>query len=264
MLFYCRKRKVAAYILLTLLAATLFFFRDRLLLSFQVWRLEKLGCGTAVVSNGRTPGRLTPCPKLWAHRVNSEGRFQKLGKRFAGLETDVVFDPVAGTFDIHHPPKPPSGLLLDSFLSQLSGTGLRLWIDLKDLQAGDVPAAVAAFVAYDQRYRIRENILVESSLPEFANALAEKGFSASLLVSPAYLEQGGYGTAMPPALSPQVGFVSQDVRYLEKLKNLYPDRKIITWSLAFHNYIDRSALQSLMADTAVAVILINVKSSPYH
>ncbi len=227
--------------------------------------------------------------------MNSGERFGRLSKLFAGLETDVVFDPATGTFDVHHPPAPPSGLLLDSFLAQLSGTGMQLWVDLKDLQVADISAALEAFAAYDGRYGIRDNIVVESSLPEFADALAERGFRTSFLVPPVYLGEESYPDeksypgegsypdeergsdkesrpdndpdGWPPALpsiSPRVAYVSQDARYLEQLKSLYPNRKILTWSLAFHNYVDRNNLRLLAADTSVAVVLLNVKSRPYR
>lgn len=269
MLFYCRKR-MAVGVLAVLAAAVLFFFRDQLLLGFQLWRLESLDCTKPVGDEFRNADRTVPCPKFWAHRVNSMERFNKLGSFFAGMETDVVFDAATGTFDVHHPPAGPSGLLVDSFFASLSGTALRLWIDLKDLPAGEMSAALEAFAAYDRQYGIRENIVVESSLPEFVNALAEKGFRTSFLVPPVYLgeennrNRGEDSQPPPPPLSPRVAYVSQDASYLERLKELYPGRKIITWSLAFYNYIDRNALRSLASDTAVEVILLNVKTRPYR
>jgi hypothetical protein len=256
MLFSFRKRWLLSIFGLGVLVL-LFLFRYELLLKFQLHRLGKLGCTSVALAPAESSEVIGGCRKFWAHRVDSYERFKKLRIRFAGLETDVVFNSATKKFVINHPPGRSTGLLLDKFLSESHGSITKLWIDVKNISGSEVRGAVTAFEELDRFYGIKKRVIIESSSAELVNALASYGFEVSFLVPSPTLKE------ITP-LSPAVKFVSQEDTYIDKLKELYPGKKILTWALSFNNYFDLAHLKSLMSDTSIFVVLINVKSKNYR
>jgi hypothetical protein len=57
-----------------------------------------------------------------------------------------------------------------------------------------------------------------------------------------------------------VKYVSQDAAYLPAVKQLFPEKKILTWHLAIRDFFDRKPLKALLADPQVEIVLVNIKS----
>jgi hypothetical protein len=249
-------------IVLVIAGALLFAFSNSLLFAFQRMRLGQLDCSVDKRQiAGSNIANLQGCQKLWVHRVNSFERLQVIQDHFGGFECDLVFDRVANTFRITHPPAPANDLTADDYFRWLKSSGKKMWLDVKDFQPADVEAGVRYFLQSDSLYHIRDQVVVESSEPALVNRLATAGFIVSYLVPPQFLEGNSGDTGIN--LLPEVSFVSQEDRFVAALKRRYPQKKIITWALSFDNYFNLSHFRSLLSDTTIGIVLINIKSRHY-
>jgi hypothetical protein len=262
-LAFPRRLKILT-ILLLLFAGVLFLFGNDLLFAFQRKRLARLGCDITENPGSWQPGaRLHGCEKFWAHRADSYKRFTRLSQYFPGLEADLVFDRQLKKFRVYHPPAEPGNLFADSYFEFNKTAGKQLWLDIKDLDTVSFADAARFFVESDSLYDIKKNIIIESSQIAFVNKMAGMGFTVSYLVSPPDLKSDT-GNAAATGLLPEVQFVSQEDAYIGRLKTKFPEKKIITWAIAFSNYFDLSHFRNLLADSSVAVVLINIKSNNYR
>ncbi len=259
-------RRGLLLIVLAVIAGMVLLFYNEGLFAYQRWRLNGMGCNTASrVDSAAVIGEMQPCQKLWAHRVNSTKRFNRLESYFAGLETDVVFDTISGKFNIYHPPGKPSGLVLDTYLEKINRSGKKLWIDVKILPSTRITDIVNAFAELGRVYPVADKIIIESSNIELVNKLALAGFTVSYLVPRRYLKEENRLTASALAtqLAPGVKFVSQEDIFVETLKKKFPGKKIITWAVSFSNYNNPSHFMELINDSMISVVLVNVKSNGY-
>ncbi len=118
--------------------------------------------------------------RIWAHRVNSTTRLATLIDDFGGFEIDLVFDVEAGTFDVHHPPEPPSGLSLDEYFSSHANVPQRqFWLDIKNLEAGNANKMLASLLATATRFGLRSGLIVESPRVDLLTAFTDAGFYTS-------------------------------------------------------------------------------------
>jgi hypothetical protein len=249
-------------IVLVIAGALLFVFSNSLLFAFQRMRLGQFGCTVARRQTADNAiANLQDCQKLWVHRVNSFERLQVVQDHFGGFECDLVFDSAANSFSITHPPAPANDLTADDYFRWLKSSGKKMWLDIKDFRPADVEAGVRYFLKRDSLYHIRDQVVVESSEPALVNMLATKGFTVSYLVPPQFLEGNSGDTVIN--LLPEVAFVSQEDRFIGALKRRYPQKKIITWALSFDNYFNLSHFRSLLSDSTIGIVLINIKSRHY-
>jgi hypothetical protein len=259
-----QKRLKIIIILLLLFAGGLFLFRNDLLFAFQRMRLTKLGCDiTGNPGSWQAGTQVHGCEKFWVHRADSYERFTRLSQYFPGLEADLVFDPQLKKFRVYHPPVEPGNLFADKYFQFNKTAGKQLWLDIKNLDTSSFADAARFFEKSDSLYNVKKNIVIESSQIGFVNKMARMGFTVSYLVSPSEL---GNNTAEYAAsgLLPEVKFVSQEDLYVDRLKTKFPGKKIITWAISFTNYFDLSHFKRLLADSTVAVVLINIKSNNYR
>jgi hypothetical protein len=262
MRFFVKKHFRKIFILLALVAAGVFLFRNDLLFAFQRMRLATLGCGIGLNPvSWRAGAPVHGCEKFWVHRADSYERFTRLSRYFPGLEADLVFDRGLKKFRVYHPPVEPGDLFADSYFQFNKIAGRQLWLDIKNLESSSFIEAAGFFEKADSLYKFKKNIIIESSQIDFVNKMAGLGFTVSYLV-PADSLSGEHARA--GKLLPEVKFVSQEDVYVDRLKQAFPDKKIITWAISFRNYFDLSHFKTLLADSSVAVVLINVKSNGYR
>jgi hypothetical protein len=234
-------------------------FRYELLFFFQYKRIQSIGC-----TSGN--GTVSPCRgKFWVHRVNSLERFKVLSDKFGGFEADIVFDDKKNCFWVCHPPLAGESVLsLKSFLEEVVfNRGKNCWLDTRFVNGGNVANATLVLEALDKRFHIKDKIILELYDPVAADYLAHRGFTVSMNIPAQILSDTSGLNNWKRNLSPEIHFVSQADTFVGQLKKEFPGRKILTWSLSFENYIDRSRLVSLAKDSAVAVILLNIKSRYY-
>jgi hypothetical protein len=231
------------------------WFRFELLFYFQCSRLRSMDCHTA--------GTVSCIDKMWAHRVNTLERFRLVKNKFSGIEADIVFDSVAATFWVYHPPA-KSQLLLETYLQEVMLTGKNnCWLDTRFVNNTNVAQAAVLLQAMDNKYQIKDKTIFELYDITAANYLAAMGFRVSLHIPLHILADTAALRFATAHLSAAVGFVSQESAFVKQLEQYFPGKKVATWSISFKNYIIRKPLAVLAADPQVAVILVNVKSRQY-
>jgi hypothetical protein len=263
---FMSKRILRWVIICSSLLIILFLLRHKVLFSFQKIRLQQLGCaGKDRLLQQQALGSLTPCQKLWVHRVNSLERLNDVKDDFAGVEADVVYDDVSKEFRVHHPPALAGKLTSGDYFRILSGQHKFLWLDVKGLGEDQFIDALESFEKSEAQYKISKWVVIESSEMKFANLLALKGFITSYLVPVELLENERQKKSftMKNELSPDVRFVSGEDTYIDQLKASFPDQKILLWAISFKNYVQMAHLNSLINDTTVNAVLINIKTSNY-
>ncbi|MCE3283395.1 MAG: hypothetical protein K0Q66_2132 [Chitinophagaceae bacterium] len=256
-----KKIIIAALVILVIFG---FQYRYELLFRFQYARLKGLACQT-----GEADFINDSClNKIWVHRVNSDERFELLKGKFAGYESDVVWDSLKHKFSVFHPPFRNKGFppKLDGFLSKVNTDSCQLWLDMRETPPGDTIAILQELNRLDSAHAIKMNAIIEVYDPAVANYLAEHGFWISMHILNKTLEVSGPEAlnALRLQMSPRISFVSQEDKYVPKLKQYFPGIDIITWSTAFSNYFNRGELKALVADSQVKVVLVNVKSKHYR
>jgi len=261
-----RRKRSRVIVLLLLLAGTILFLSGYdILFAFQCMRLRQLGCNEAgKIISGKTGMPVNGCEKFWVHRADSYERLTRLSPYFPGLEADLVFDQQIKKFRVYHPPAPPGNLFADSYFQFIKTSGKKLWLDIKNIDSTEFNDAIRYFLESDTIYGLKQHVIIESSQINFVNRLAKLGFTVSYMASSWHLERKDlYETQAAGKLLPEVKFVSQEDIYVDRLKEIFPGKKIITWAIAFKNYFDLSHYRTLLADSSVAVVLINIKSSDY-
>lgn len=237
-------------------------FRYELLFAFQYNRLGGLSCqhdGADFVND-------SCLNKLWAHRVNSVERYRFLKGRLAGIETDITWQSLEKKFRVYHPPGKEDAILLDSFLRVVDLQAEMLWLDTREIPVSDTAAVLAELDRFNKSYKLKLNVVIETYDMVIANYLAENGYWVALNISPGKMSSYNQQQwkAYRDSMSAEIAFVSQEDVHVPFLKQHFPGKDIITWSIAFNNYFNRAALKRLVNDPQVKIVLVNVKSRGYQ
>jgi hypothetical protein len=256
------RKKIIIIFVLVLLAAG-YLFRYELLFCFQYSRLKALACqqGDADFINDSCLN------KIWAHRVNSKERYEKLKGKFAGYETDITWDSSSKKFLVYHPPLEDTPVSLDTFLQIVSTEKEMLWLDTRAIPVADTSLVLSAFDQLDRLHHLKLSAIIEVYDTTIANFLAEHDYWVSLNINTDWIQKfsrESQWAQLRNSMSPRISFVSQEDTYVPLLKQHFPGRDIITWSIAFNNYFNRGHLKELVSDESVKVILVNVKSRYYR
>jgi len=112
--------------------------------------------------------------KIWAHRVNSVGKLLQAKQIFAGVEVDVEFD--GDSFLVNHPPKEPTGLVLEQWLEAAKDKPeLQFWLDWKNPDSAMFEKAIERLEYLDRKFDIRRRSVVETASHAIFSELAELG-----------------------------------------------------------------------------------------
>jgi len=254
-------RKTVIILSVILLVAIGWFFRYELLFRFQYSRLKGLACqeGPADFINDSCLN------KLWVHRVDSRERYNILKGKFAGYETDIVWNTWKRNFHVYHPPLEGKPDRLERFLKTVDLTKGMLWLDTRETPAADTGHLLKVFDSLDQHFKLRMNVILELYDTTVANYLANHGYWVALNIHPEWISsyQPADWALLKANMSPRISFISQEDVHIPFLKQQFPGKDIITWSISFNNYFNRNHLTALLQDDKVRVILINVKSRHY-
>lgn len=247
-----QKRKVVLFLIFIILLVTVYLFRYSLFYRFQLSRLTSLSCQKEACLS-----------RVWAHRVNTIKR-RKYLSRFLGYELDVIYTGPKG-FAVLHPPDEVVGdtLRLESYLDKAEMNKHRFWLDTRFIAPSNMQEALVALKKLSNHYRDFGNCILEIySLPA-AELFAANGYTVSFNVSETWLNNLSGNQSLQDSVRrilKNVKYVSQEASFLPTVKQLFPDKKILTWHLAIKDFLDRGPLKKLLADPQVEVVLVNIKS----
>ena len=74
--------------------------------------------------------------KIWLHRCNSIEKLYEQGDEYSNVEVDVVFRKNR-KFDVTHDADTSFNLVLDPYFSYMNETDGKIWLDIKNLKAGN-------------------------------------------------------------------------------------------------------------------------------
>jgi hypothetical protein len=254
-------RKLIIIFLLLALFVTGWILRYQLVFKFQYSRLKGLGCQT-----GEADFINDSClNKLWVHRVDSKERYEILKGKFAGYETDIVWDGWKRQFAVYHPPLEGKPIRLDRFLSAMDLKNAMLWLDTRETPVADTLNILKALDSLDHRFKIKMNVVIELYDTAVANYLADHEYWVALNIHPEWIsafKEPDWQT-LKASMSPKISFISQEDIHVPFLKKQFPGKDIVTWSIAFSNYFNRAHLRQLVKDEQVKIVLVNIKSKYY-
>lgn len=198
--------------------------------------------------------------KIWVHRVNSLERLDHLQTKFDGLETDIFFDTSRNEFIINHPPSSIKNLSLRLWNDQLQ-VHKKVWFDIKLLDTLNVHAAL---VALDKVEINKAQCIFECYDLYTATAFLQRGYRTALNIDTIYiratnLDKKKFISTVPD----EIEYVSQEDLYIDSLKLMFPNKKIITWSTSFYHIFNDNRLKIFLNDPRVEIVLVNVKSKGY-
>jgi hypothetical protein len=247
-----QRRKVVLFLVLIILLLAVYLFRYPIFYRFQTSRLRSLPCTKEACLS-----------RVWAHRVNTIERRNYLSL-FLGYELDVIYTGPNG-FAVLHPPDKVTGdtLRLEAYLDKADMNKHRFWLDTRFVDSSNMQEALVALNKLANRYPDFGHCILEVYYLPVAQLLAANGFNVSFNVSKRWLDNLPGNRSLQDSVKgilKDVKYVSQDAVYLPVVKQLFPDKKILTWQLAINVFFNRKPLKELLADPQVEAILVNIKT----
>jgi hypothetical protein len=248
-----QKRKVVLFLVLIIFLLAVYLFRYPIFYQFQISRLRSLPCTKEACLS-----------RIWPHRVNTIERREYLS-RFSGYELDVIYTGPKG-FAVLHPPDKVAGdtLRLETYLDKADFHKHRFWLDTRFVDSSNMKEALTALNKLVLRYPAGfNNCILEVYYLPVAQLLAESGYNVSFNVSKKWLDNLPGNRRLQDSVRTilrNVKYVSQDAAYLPVVKQLFPEKKILTWHLAINDFFNRKELKALLSDPQVEIVLVNIKT----
>lgn len=233
----------------------------------------------AILSNTflNQAGNLTPqhqiyslkgLDRIWPHRVNSIRRLRYLYSQFAGFECDIRFDQASGNLYIAHDPDEISPLVFRDYLSCCDPAHKLFWLDVKNLDSGNLNSFCSLLQQLDRSYKIKNRIIIESPDTSALQQLDQLGWLCSLYLPSGFpvdtAEQTQWTDAINSFLKRNPGFISQDARLHDFMTTHFKQSKQLIWDIRFRDGMNKDLLLKRANDTSLLVCLINVKSPGYR
>ena len=203
--------------------------------------------------------------KHWIKAVDDIDIMKKLPAGTAGIECDVYFDMQKDHFEVYHDSSAPSTLNLDTLLATYASQNLtaNLWLDFKNLSAENSNASLHEISRLKNKYKLNNQIIVESGYPQFLKSFCDSGYFTSYYVpffNP-YKEQENeiirFADTVRNNISkyPSSALSGYYFQY-PILKKFFPNYPILTWadnaSVSVVSFVFKHQLEN---DESIKVIL---------
>ena len=204
--------------------------------------------------------------RLWAHRVNTLDRLKQASQIFSGVELDLVFmqEDTETWFDVSHPPDNPTGLRLNTYLSEVVrlNSKIGLWLDIKNLNAKNKSAVLERLRELIATHGLQDNtIIIESQDYHSLPHISEGGLYTSYYIS----HQSPKDLAINIALSEAsaISYPGDMYRFVvDKVRPIAKGQDMLTWrtDLRASNPIDALSIREMLSDKDIKVMLIRFRS----
>lgn len=202
--------------------------------------------------------------RFWLHRTNDVAKLETKGKRYKGVELDIVYYPQFNDFDNNHDPADSIESPIENMLEILGDTHQKIWFDYKNLTAGNAVASRDKMEQLLNDYGIdRSRCIVESHNYQELRHFHDHGFYTSFYVPVAEslekVDVEKFDEEVRKAVaSGNVDAVSFPIEYYGLIKKMNLDVDFLLWDLHkkwWADYID-SWRSSIRKDDKVKVILV--------
>lgn len=211
--------------------------------------------------------------KIWVHRVNSIKRLKEIQDKFKGMELDVVFNKSKNYFDVVHPPAKSIGLSLETFFKEVNSIQNHyFWLDFKNLSDKNRKESLSKLNKLVEKFKIKNNIIVESVNPISLNDFSSDGFITSYYLPNLYNKAEAGLIRSLDLISNNieqsyVTAISQDIKSYGALNKFFPNSNKLLWdmSLNWKEKRDRDrAFQLLESDESIKVLLVRYETKGYR
>ena len=266
-----QKKKIIAIQCSVILILIAFFFRYQIVNKIQTGVLKNID-STALLSNAYLLAgndfhfnhkirSLRGVERILPHRVNSIERFQYLYSDFKGFECDIILSD--NHLYVAHDPEDISSLTLSHFLEKDDQKKI-FWLDVKNLGVGNVETFCMHLNLLNDKYNLKNRIIIESGAPVLLRQIADSGYLTSLY----FPVNGSLSTlysdsSVSSYITNTSGLISQNAFWLNLMNESYPQKKKIVWDVSFCTSLDSDILEKYIADTTILLCLINIKSPGY-
>lgn len=150
--------------------------------------------------------QLTAKDKHWISAVDNILLLQKLPENTAGIECNIVFNPLKKSFDIFPDSVNSYSFAADSLLTVYSNKKLHanIWFDIKNLTAENLNASVAEVIRLKNKYTLNNQVVIESSAAYLLRSFCDSGFFTCYQV---------------PELNPYQATEPEIIRFADSLRN---------------------------------------------
>ncbi len=120
--------------------------------------------------------------KIWLHRCNSIEKLNEKAGMYPNVEVDVVYRG-GGVLDVTHDLDTTFNLDVEEFFRHYASNEGRMWLDVKNLHAGNRDSILAELVSLTQEHGVaRERLIVESQEWRHLEPFTRAGFYTSWYV----------------------------------------------------------------------------------
>ena len=119
--------------------------------------------------------------RLLPHRVNTLGKMLEITNTgIRAFETDVLFRPEGGFFEVGHDAEVMTGMTLESFLEKVPRDFEKIWLDIKEVTNTTIPAINKRLLELDKKFGLKGRVIVETNDESGApSLLSDSGFHLS-------------------------------------------------------------------------------------
>ena len=206
-----------------------------------------------------TNGEMPILEKIWLHRTNHPDKFKKYVNNYSGFELDVNINIKENYFEVYHQPDIPSGIDFSTYLSLDSSRKKYFWLDFKNLDLENAKMAIRLLNQFDQVYKIKNRVLIESTKPDALKIIRKAGYNTVFYLS--YPKLNGklndtvYLQWLVSYWDDQLLAISADAKYIPLLNTYLPATKKLTWCT---NPLRNSLLaekKRMILQTSVLIVL---------
>ena len=119
--------------------------------------------------------------RLLPHRVNTLGKMLEITNTgIRTFETDVLFRPEGGFFEVGHDAEVMTGMTLESFLEKIPRDFEKIWLDIKNATQTTIPAINKRLIDLDKKFGLKSRVIIETSNESASPLLlSDSGFHLS-------------------------------------------------------------------------------------
>jgi hypothetical protein len=259
--FIKNKYSVAAIILVCLLLADIILHK---------------GMSRVIIPSGFsdniTIARLSPCnqslvqkEKNWIRAVDNTSLMSALPQNTAGIGFTVYYDSIQNRLEVYQQDAP--SLNIDTLLNVYSAKKLHsnIWLKLKNLNAANAGQTLDIITGLRDRYRLFNQVIVESSSAEQLVAFCQRGFFTSYYVphfNPYQLKENDLKRFIDSIRVELTKYPTSAISgyYFQypALKKFFPNYPILTWAdKSPASIVSYTFNLQLKNDTSIRAILYN-------
>lgn len=203
--------------------------------------------------------------KYWKHRVNTIEDIKKYRTNYTGFELDVVYYPNENEFRVEHESNSSDRLLLVDYFDAFTDINrFYFWIDIKNLNEGNILKLTNKLVSILKAYNIENRTICESFYPSKLTVLNNNGLNTSYWLP--YIDYNGTLTKKQKEALNIIkrnlqecphNAISAPYTMLPFIERYLPDCTVHLWTNGLYGESDKHLIREIAAKSQVKILLID-------